>query len=90
MSSVFEGDLLEGLVVFFDNLIWWKDIRATYIFWSSSALAFKTKEGREAGWIFGASGADTTMGSCETSIHPLAQSTLGWYAANQGYPRMSW
>ena len=36
-----------------------------------------------------ASGADRTMGGCEVSIYPLFQSTLGWKAANQGYPKIT-
>ena len=34
-------------------------------------------------------GADRTIGSCDMSIHPLFQSTLGWKAANQGYLKMA-
>ena len=38
---------------------------------------------------FAAFGADRTIGSCDMSIHPLFQSTLGWKAANQGYLKMA-
>ena len=38
---------------------------------------------------FAALGADKTIGSCEMSIHPFFQSTLGWKAANQGYPKIA-
>ena len=34
-------------------------------------------------------GADRTIGSCDMSIHPFFQSTLGWKAANQGYPKIA-
>ena len=33
--------------------------------------------------------ADRTIGSCDISIHPLFQSTLGWKAANQGYLKIA-
>ena len=38
---------------------------------------------------FAAFGADRTIGSCDMLIHPLFQSTLGWKAANQGYPKIA-
>ena len=38
---------------------------------------------------FAAFGADRIIGSCDMSIHPLFQSTLGWKAANQGYPKIA-
>ena len=34
-------------------------------------------------------GADRIMESCDISIHPLFQSTLGWKAENQGYLEMA-
>ena len=38
---------------------------------------------------FAAFGADRTIGSCDMSIYPLFQSTLGWKAVNQGYPKIA-
>ena len=38
---------------------------------------------------FAVLGAKRTMGSCNMLIHPLFQSTLGWKAANQGYPKIA-
>ena len=38
---------------------------------------------------FAAFGANRTIGSCDISIHPLFQSTLGWKAVNQGYPKIA-
>ena len=38
---------------------------------------------------FAVFGADRTIGSCDMLIHPLFQSTLGWKAANQGYPKIA-
>ena len=39
---------------------------------------------------FAVSKAQRTMGNWEMSIHPLFQLTLGWTAANHGYPRITW
>ena len=38
---------------------------------------------------FAAFGADRTIRSCDMLIHPLFQSTLGWKAVNQGYPKIA-
>ena len=43
----------------------------------------------EAYVALAAFGADRTMGSWEMSIHPFFQSTLGWKAVNQGYPKIA-
>jgi hypothetical protein len=36
-----------------------------------------------------ASHALRTMGNCEWSIHPLAQSIFGYAVANHGYPKIT-